>query len=114
VSAVGITVALLVFSTVVPALKAELDEFPREPWLRSEKRAFGTGGGRFSQVLSVGSTAARRIPIVIILIAALVSAGGAYGATQVDTSFNQEDSSRRTRLNGRRTSPSRSSPATTR
>jgi len=56
-----------------------------------KKRAFGTGGGRFSQVLSVGSTAARRIPIVIILIAALVSAGGAYGATQVDTSFNQED-----------------------
>jgi len=91
VSAVGITVALLVFSTVVPALKAELDEFLENRGYDRKKRAFGTGGGRFSQVLSVGSTAARRIPIVIILIAALVSAGGAYGATQVDTSFNQED-----------------------
>ncbi|PGF13975.1 Patched family protein [Natrinema sp. CBA1119] len=91
VSAVGITVALLVFGTLVPALKAELDEFLENRGYDRKKRAFGTGGGRFSQALSVGSTAARRIPIVIILIAALVSAGGAYGATQVDTSFNQED-----------------------
>ncbi|MFC6767689.1 efflux RND transporter permease subunit [Natrinema soli] len=91
VSAVGITVALLVFGTLVPALKAELDEFLENRGFDRKKRAFGTGGGRFSQTLSIGSTAARRIPIIIILIAALMSAGGAYGATQVDTSFNQED-----------------------
>ncbi|ELY96779.1 MMPL family transporter [Natrialba taiwanensis] len=91
VSAVGITAALLVFGVLIPALKVELDGFLENRGFDRKKRAFGTGGGRFSQVLSTGSTAARRIPIVIILIAVLVSAGGAYGATQVDTSFNQED-----------------------
>ncbi|UHQ98666.1 MMPL family transporter (plasmid) [Natrinema zhouii] len=91
VSAVGITVALLVFGTLVPALKAELDEFLENRGFDRKKRAFGTGGGRFSQVLSIGSTAARRMPFIIILVALLVSAGGAYGATQVDTSFSQED-----------------------
>ncbi|ELZ05521.1 MMPL family transporter [Natrialba asiatica] len=91
VSAVGITAALLVFGVLIPALKVELDGFLENRGFDRNKRAFGTGGGRFSQVLSTGSTAARRIPIVIILVAVLVSAGGAYGATQVDTSFNQED-----------------------
>ncbi|WP_126664461.1 efflux RND transporter permease subunit [Haloterrigena salifodinae] len=91
VSAVGITVALLVFGILVPALKIELDEFLESHGVDRKKRAFGTGGGRFSQLLSVGSTAARRMPLVIILVAVLVSAGGAYGAAQVDTSFNQED-----------------------
>ncbi|ADB63155.1 Patched family protein (plasmid) [Haloterrigena turkmenica DSM 5511] len=91
VSAVGITAALLVFGILVPALKIELDEFLESRGIDRKKRAFGTGGGRFSQLLSVGSTAARRMPLVIILVAVLVSAGGAYGAAQVDTSFNQED-----------------------
>ncbi|MFA9501688.1 MMPL family transporter [Natrinema sp. H-ect1] len=91
VSAVGITVALLVFGVLIPALKIELDEFLESRGFDRKKRAFGTGGGRFSQLLSTGSTAARRIPIVVILLALLVSAGGAYGATQVDTSFSQED-----------------------
>ncbi|SER35359.1 MMPL family transporter [Natrinema salaciae] len=91
VSAVGITAALLVFGTLVPALKVELDERLENRGFDRRKRAFGTGGGRFSQLLSTGSTAARRVPIVVILVAALVSAGGAYGATQVDTSFDQED-----------------------
>ncbi|QLD89033.1 MMPL family transporter [Natronomonas salina] len=91
VSAVGILVALLVFGTLVPALKIELDEFFENRGFDRKKRAFGTGGGRFSQLISVGGTAARRAPLVVLLLAVLVSLGGAYGATQVDTSFEQED-----------------------
>ncbi|QCS45019.1 MMPL family transporter [Natrinema versiforme] len=91
VSAVGIAAALLVFGVLIPALKVELDELLESRGIDRKKRAFGTGGGRFSQLLSIGSTAARRMPLAIILVAVLVSAGGAYGATQVDTSFNQED-----------------------
>jgi predicted RND superfamily exporter protein len=92
VSAVGISAAMLVFGGLVPALKVELDGFleNRVGWSR-KKTAFGTGGGRFSSVLATGATAARRAPFVVIVLALLVSAGGAYGATQVDTSFNQED-----------------------
>ena len=91
VSAFGITAALLVFGILVPALKIEIDGFLEGRGWDREKRAFGTGGGRFSSLLATGSTAARRAPFVVIVLALLVSAGGAYGATQVDTTFNQED-----------------------
>jgi predicted RND superfamily exporter protein len=91
VSAVGIVATMLVFGVLIPAVKVELDEFLEGRGFDRKKTAFGTGGGRFSAVLSTGSTAARKAPYVVILLALLVSAGGAYGATQVDTSFNQED-----------------------
>jgi predicted RND superfamily exporter protein len=92
VSAVGISAAMLVFGGLIPALKIEIDGFleDRFDWDR-KKTAFGTGGGRFSSVLAVGSTVARKAPYAVIVVALLVSAGGAYGAAQVDTSFNQED-----------------------
>lgn len=91
VSSVGIVAALIVFGALIPAAKIEVDEFLESRGFDRRKRAFGTGGGRFSEVLTVGSTAARRVPLVILLIVALLTAGGAYGATQVDTSFQEED-----------------------
>jgi len=91
VSAVGITAALLVFGILIPALKIEIDEFLENRGWDRQKRAFGTGGGRFSDVLAVGAMAAKKAPFAVLLLAVLVSAGGAYGATQVDTSFSQTD-----------------------
>jgi predicted RND superfamily exporter protein len=91
VSAVGITAALLVFGLLIPALKVELDEFLEGRGWDRKKRAFGTGGGRFSEVLAVGATAARKAPAIVIVLALLVTAAGAYGGTQVDTSFEQKD-----------------------
>ncbi|WP_226042159.1 MMPL family transporter [Natrinema sp. DC36] len=91
VSSVGIVAALIVFGALIPAAKIEIDEFLESRGYDRRKRAFGTGGGRFSDVLTVGSTAARRIPLAVLVIVVLLTAGGAYGATQVDTSFQQED-----------------------
>jgi len=91
VSAVGITAALLVFGVLVPALKIEIDGFLEGRGWDRRKGAFGTGGGRFSSVLAAGSSAAKRAPFAVIVVALLISAGGAYGASQVDTTFNQED-----------------------
>jgi predicted RND superfamily exporter protein len=91
VSAVGIGAALAIFGILVPALKIELDELLEGFGLDREKRAFGTGGGRFSDALSLGSTAARKSPAAVILTVLLISAAGAYGAAQVDTSFEEED-----------------------
>ena len=91
VSAVGITAALLVFGVLIPAMKVEVDEFLEGRGWDRRKAAFGTGGGRFSSMLAAGSTAAQKAPWILILLTVLVSAGGAYGATQVDTSFNQQD-----------------------
>ncbi|SFS79615.1 efflux RND transporter permease subunit [Halostagnicola kamekurae] len=91
VSSVGIIAALIVFGGLIPAAKIEIDSFLEARGYDRRKRAFGTGEGRFSDVLAVGSTAARKAPLILIVAVLLLTAGGVYGATQVDTSFNQED-----------------------
>lgn len=90
-SAFGIIAALLVFGALIPAIKVEIDNFLEARGVDREKRAFGTGGGRLANVLNIGTTLARKAPFAVIAIALLVSAGGVYGATQVGTSFAQED-----------------------
>ncbi|MFD1526604.1 MMPL family transporter [Halolamina salina] len=91
VSAAAITAALLVFGLLIPAMKVEIDELLEARGYDRRKRAFGTGGGAFSSVLAVGATAARKSPYLVIVFALVLSAGGGYGATQVDTSFEQSD-----------------------
>jgi predicted RND superfamily exporter protein len=91
VSSVGIVAALAVFGVLIPALKVEIDDVLEARGFDREKRAFGTGGGRFSSLLAVGSTAARKAPVVVLVLTLVVTSAGAYGATQVDTSFSQED-----------------------
>ncbi|WP_266076927.1 MMPL family transporter [Haladaptatus caseinilyticus] len=91
VSSVGILAALLVFGALIPALKVELDSVLESRGFDRDKRAFGTGGGALARALAVGAVAARKAPLVVILLTVVVSAGGAYGATKVDTSFSQED-----------------------
>ncbi len=91
VSAVGIVSALLVFGVLVPAVKVELDDVLERVGLDRRAEAFGTGGGRFSSVLGVGADLARTAPYVVLFVTLVVTAGGAYGGMQVDTSFAQED-----------------------
>jgi len=91
VSAFGISAAFVIFGALVPALKVELDGALEDWGFDRRKRAFGTGGGRLGQTLSIGGTAARRAPWVVILLTLLVSAAGTYGATQVNTTFDQTD-----------------------
>ena len=90
-SAFGIVSALLVFGLFVPAVKVELDAALEARGYDRRKRAFGTGGGRLSGVLSVGQRAAGRVPWAVIALTVLLTLGGVYGATQVDTSFEEED-----------------------
>ncbi|RQG97794.1 efflux RND transporter permease subunit [Natrarchaeobius chitinivorans] len=91
VSAFGILAALIVFGGLIPAAKVEIDTILEARGFDRHRRAFGTGGGRLGDVLSVGATAARRAPLVLLLVVLLVTAGGVYGASQVDTSFDEED-----------------------
>jgi uncharacterized protein len=90
-SAVGISAALLVFGVLVPAIKVELDALLEGYGVDRRKRAFGTGGGRTSELLAGGQRAARRVPWAVVIVALLLTAGGAYGATQVETTFEEED-----------------------
>ncbi|MFB6076856.1 MAG: RND family transporter, partial [Candidatus Nanohaloarchaea archaeon] len=91
VSSVGIVAALLVFGILLPAIKVELDEFLEGYGFDRRKRAIGTGGGRSSQVLAVGATAARKAPYLVIVIALLLTVAGGYGGSQVSTAFDQQD-----------------------
>ena len=90
-SAFGVFAALVIFGALVPALKVEIDGVLEARGFDRQKRAFGTGGSRFSSLLSVGARAARRFPLAIVAVTLLLTLGGAYGATQVDTSFEQTD-----------------------
>jgi len=91
VSAFGVVAALIIFGALIPALKVELDSFLEARGFNRKKRAFGTGGSRFSKLLATGVAAARRFPIGVIGLALVLSVGGAYGATQIDTSFDEQD-----------------------
>ncbi|WP_438267133.1 MMPL family transporter [Haladaptatus salinisoli] len=91
VSSVGITAALIIFGVLIPALKIELDSFLEARGWDRQKRAFGTGGGRLGSVLAGGATAARKAPRIVLAIALILTVLGGAGATQVDTSFSQED-----------------------
>ncbi|ERG89553.1 MAG: putative exporters of the RND superfamily, partial [halophilic archaeon J07HX5] len=91
VSAVGVFAALFIFGALIPALKVEADELLERLGRDRHKSAFGTGDGVFTRVLSVGATASRRFPLVVVAITLVITAGGIAGATQVDTSFEQED-----------------------
>jgi len=91
VSAWGIFATLVIYTLFVPAAKVELDEFLEGRGWDREKAAFGTGGGTFSSFLSGGETLARRAPWGVVLVVLLLTAGATAGATQVDTTFQQED-----------------------
>jgi len=91
VSAIGIVATLLVFGLLVPAVKLELDEFLEGRDIDRAKPAVGTGSGPVNRVLDFGATLATTAPYVVIAVALLVSAGGAYGATEIDASFEQSD-----------------------
>ena len=90
-SAFGIIAALIIFGGLIPALKVEVDELLEARGYDRHRRAFGTGQSRLSGALALGTRAARRAPVAVLVLAILLSAAGAYGASQVDTSFQQED-----------------------
>ncbi|WP_276300072.1 efflux RND transporter permease subunit [Halorussus lipolyticus] len=91
VSAFGIVSAFVVFAGLLPALKLELEALLERFGFDRRKRAFGTGGSAANRLLGVGATAARKIPVAVVLVALVASAGGGYAATDIDTSINQVD-----------------------
>jgi predicted RND superfamily exporter protein len=91
VSAIGIVATLLVFGLLVPALKVELDGVLERRGVDRVKPAVGIGSGPVNRLLATGATLATTAPYLVIVGALLVSAAGAYGATDIEASFEQED-----------------------
>jgi predicted RND superfamily exporter protein len=84
-TSLGIVAALVVFVTLVPALKVEVDGAIEKYLGRTRTAsAFGVGGAS-SRVLGLGARAARRAPRAILVLAVLTSAAGAYGVTTLES-----------------------------
>lgn len=91
-SAGGILATFIVFGALIPALKIEIDSFVEGRLGRSRKKpAFGVGTGLANRLLSGVATLAARAPLGVIIVAFLLATGGAYGATTIDTEFNEAD-----------------------
>ncbi|WP_323191588.1 MMPL family transporter [Halostella sp. PRR32] len=91
-SAGGIFATFVAFGVFLPALKIEVDGFieNRVGWNR-RKSAFGVESGRANAVLDRLAALSLRAPIAIVVVAVLLASTGAYGATTIDTEFNQAD-----------------------
>ncbi|WP_255168676.1 efflux RND transporter permease subunit [Natrononativus amylolyticus] len=91
-SAGGIFATFVVFGALVPALKVEVDRVLESRFDRDRrKQPFGRGTGLVNRALSRGVAVARKAPLAVVLVALLLAVGGAYGATGIDTEFNQTD-----------------------
>ena len=91
-ASVGILFTFLIFGVFLPAAKVEADRL-RE---RFSLPAFGTEplgseDSRLGELLPVGVRLAKRGPLLMLLIAAVVTAGAAGVAMTVDTTFDEED-----------------------
>ena len=88
----GIVATFVVFGVLVPALKVELDTLVERRLGRDrQKPAFGVGRGLANGLLSGLAGLASRSPLAVIAVALLLTTGGVYGATGIDTEFNQAD-----------------------
>ncbi|WP_144900795.1 efflux RND transporter permease subunit [Halobellus captivus] len=92
VAGVGIIFTFFIFGIFLPAAKVWLDR-RREDWPipTFSQRPLGEEGSVLGEVLSVGVTLSRHLPVVVLVVALLFSVGAAGYATGVDTSFTQED-----------------------
>ena len=92
VAAVGIVFTFLIFGTFVPAVKVFVDRArQRYPIPTVATTPLGSESSPLGRILSTGVIVAKRGPVVFLLLAALLTAGGGVYATGVDTGFSPDD-----------------------
>jgi len=91
-SAGGILATFVAFGVFLPALKIEVDAAleTRLGWSR-HRQAFGVGEGRVRAALERLGSLSTRAPVAVVVVSLLLATAGAYGATTIDTEFNQAD-----------------------
>jgi predicted RND superfamily exporter protein len=91
-SAGGIFATFVAFGIFLPALKIEVDSLieNRLGWSR-RKPAFGVESGSANAALAQLGSITTRAPVTIVVVALLLATAGAYGATTIDTEFNEAD-----------------------
>jgi len=89
--AAGILATFVVFGALVPALKLLVERLLARAGFDREQSAVGLDAGVVNRVLGAIVSLARRAPVAVVVVALLLGAAGAYGATGIDTEFNQAD-----------------------
>lgn len=90
-AAIGIVGAFIVFAGLLPPVKVSIEEWLEEREVGTERRSVGTGDGPIGRLLSTTAAVASRAPVVILVIALLVTGVAGATAVGVDTSFDHED-----------------------
>lgn len=90
-SAGGILATLIVFGALVPATKLEVEQLLARRGRERRNRAVGVDAGPINRGLSGIVSLVQRRPVAVLVIALLLASAGAYGATGIDTEFNQAD-----------------------
>jgi len=91
-SAGGIFATFVAFAVLLPALKVEVDSFIEGRLGRSRRKpAFGVESGRANSALTQLGAGITRAPLAVVIVAVLLATAGAYGATTIDTEFNEAD-----------------------
>ncbi|MDG5818338.1 MMPL family transporter [Natronococcus sp. A-GB7] len=91
-SAGGILATFVAFAVLVPALKVEVDELLEGRFgIDRRKAPFGRSAGPVNRALSGVVSLVQRAPLAVVAVALLLAIGGAYGATGIDTEFNEAD-----------------------
>lgn len=88
-SALGIVATLCVFGVLVPALKVQVESLLARTGRERTPSPLGSTA-MLRGLLDRGATLATRAPGAVLVIALLLTAGGAYGATQVTVATPQE------------------------
>ncbi|WP_394739248.1 efflux RND transporter permease subunit [Natronococcus roseus] len=91
-SAGGILATFVAFAVLVPALKVEVDDLLEGRFgIDRQKDPFGRSAGPVNRALSGVVSLVQRAPLAVVAVALLLAIGGAYGATGIDTEFNEAD-----------------------
>ncbi|MFC6905660.1 efflux RND transporter permease subunit [Halalkalicoccus tibetensis] len=92
VASVGVVFTFLIFGVFMPAAKVAMDR-AREgrPIPAFGSSPLGSEDSILGRVLPAGAIVGRKAPMAILVVALLVTAGGGLSATNVDTTFDDED-----------------------
>lgn len=91
VASTGITFTFLIFGIFVPAAKVYLDQAREDSWFPDFGNEPLGGSSVIGDALNVGTVISDKAPVLFLLFVLLVSLGAGVSATNVDTTFEEED-----------------------
>ena len=90
-TAAGMVFTFMIFGIFLPSAKLYLDKLREGSWIPEGPTKPLGGESRFGDVLAVGDVIGDRIPVVFLVLTLVLTAGAGAYATNIDTTFSDED-----------------------